>query len=92
MAVDRQVGADCSGVNGKFYSHDKICDVGQYCNSKILKCVRTSLVGEDCDEFNSCEFGAGCFDDQITNRKYCKYLYSIPNGHQTMISSVKEFC
>jgi len=37
-------------------------------------------VGEDCDETNSCDFGAGCFDDPISGRKMCKNLYSIADG------------
>lgn len=80
MPKDSQIGADCSGRKGSFYSHDKICAVGQYCNSKILKCVNTNKAGNECDEENSCEFGTGCFEDPKTGKKSCKYLFSIPDG------------
>ena len=36
---------------------DKICDVGQYCNAKIMKCVKNADEGESCEDYASCKFG-----------------------------------
>lgn len=91
---NQEVGADCRGIGSEFQMSDKICDVGMYCNTKIGKCVRSSVQGESCDDFHSCKFGQGCFEDPESNKKSCVKLLSFANGDRTMDpeNNPKQFC
>jgi hypothetical protein len=67
-----KVGDSCSGVTGEYQLSDKLCDPGNYCNTKIRKCVKAGQEGEPCEDPYSCQFGYGCYHDPLTGEKFCK--------------------
>ena len=71
---------------------DKICAVGQYCQSSTMSCQREKGLNQICDDFYSCGFGRGCFPDSETLTKRCIDYFSLEDGAETYGDAHQEFC